>query len=130
MRILLDTCAILWGILEPECLGERARQVMSAHDTEVYVSPLSCAEIACLVERGRVALGRHWKPWFNHFVALNAWNLVDIDLRIVQEAYSLPDRFHQDPADRILTATARVHDLALVTGDRKLLDYPHVVTVW
>ena len=74
-------------------------------------------------------MDRHWKPWFNHFIDMNGWRLLDIDLTVVQEAYSLPGEFHQDPADRILAATARIHRLALVTGDRKLIDYPHVTTI-
>jgi len=130
MRILLDTCGILWSVLEPESLSTRAKQVLEDGETEVFVSPLSCAEIACLAERGRIELTQHWKPWFNHFVEENGWQLIDIDLDIIQEAYSLPGDFHQDPADRILTATARRRDLSIVTGDRKLIDYPHVETVW
>ncbi|MBN2673540.1 MAG: hypothetical protein JXX29_17800 [Deltaproteobacteria bacterium] len=30
-------------------------------------------------------------------------------LEIMQEACSLPETFHPDPADRIITATARIH---------------------
>lgn len=130
MQVLLDTCAILWSVLEPKELTPRARQVLTDSQTEVYVSPLSCAEIACLAERGRIELAQHWKPWYNHFIQHNGWQQIDIDLAIVQEAYSLPGDFHQDPADRILTATARLRHLAIVTGDRRLLAYPHVETVW
>ena len=130
MRVLLDTCAILWSVLEPEALTPRARQVLTDRLTQVHVSPLSCAEIACLAERGRIELTQHWKPWYNHFIQLNGWQLIDIDLAIIQEAYSLPGDFHQDPADRILTATARLGGLAIVTGDPRLLAYPHVETVW
>ena len=35
----------------------------------------------------------------------------------------LPGTLHRDPADRILIATARAHDLAIVTRDRIILDY-------
>ena len=48
----------------------------------------------------------------------------------MEEAYSLPEAFHADPADRILTATARLRNCALLTADKKLLDYPHVTTLW
>ena len=130
MRILLDTCAILWAALEPERLSDKARTVMTDQQSEVFISPLSCAEIACLIQRGRLELDQHWKPWFNRILEINGWRVVDLDLVIVQEAYSLPGELHQDPADRFLAATARVHRLGLVTGDRKLLDYPHVTTIW
>lgn len=35
----------------------------------------------------------------------------------------LPDLTHRDPADRMLIATARAHDLTLITRDRAILHY-------
>ena len=126
MRLLLDTCAILWSVGAPEKLSEHTRTLLTLSASEVAVSPISCAEIACGVERKRFVLDRHWKKWFRHFTVLNDWYCIPIDLDIIEEAYSLPEDFHQDPADRIIVATARVHDMAVITGDRKILDYPHV----
>ena len=60
----------------------------------------------------------------------HAWQAVDIDVAIIQEAYSLPGNFHRDPADRILVATCRLRGLALLTADRLILDYPHVTALW
>ena len=130
MKILLDTCAIIWTVSCPEHLTETARSAISSKSTEMFVSPISCAEIACLSERRRIELDRHWKTWFNHFVELNGWTVVPIDLKIVQEAYSLPGQFHDDPADRIIVATARSNEFHVVTSDRKILDYPYVKTIW
>jgi PIN domain nuclease of toxin-antitoxin system len=42
----------------------------------------------------------------------------------------LPDDFHKDPADRILVAIARRYEIPLVTCDAKILNYPHVKTIW
>ena len=130
MRILLDTCCVIWAISSPASLSSAAVDILERKDTVVYVSPISCAEIACLSDRGRITLKQHWKTWFNHYFTVNDWQLKDITLSIIQEAYSLPDDFHQDPADRIITATARIHDLTLLTADKKILDYPHVTTAW
>ena len=41
---------------------------------------------------------------------------------IAIRAARLPD-FHKDPADRIIIATALVHDLTVVTGDVKFPQY-------
>ena len=60
----------------------------------------------------------------------NGWQVLDITMAVAEEAYSLPDTFHPDPADRILTATARLNQLKLLTTDRKMLDYPHVHAAW
>ncbi len=48
----------------------------------------------------------------------------------MEEAYSLPESFHADPADRIITATARLKNYTLLTADRKILSYPHVNAIW
>ena len=42
----------------------------------------------------------------------------------------LPGEFHRDPADQLIVATARIHDCPLVTSDSRILNYPHVETVY
>jgi len=130
LKVLLDTCAILWAVSDPDSLTPRTRDVLTRADTEVCISPISCAEVACAVERKRLELDRHWRLWFRHYLELNGWKTVDIDLQIVEEAYSLPDPFHRDPADRIIVATARRLQCPIVTADQKILEYPHVETIW
>jgi PIN domain nuclease of toxin-antitoxin system len=130
MNLLLDTSALLWAVLDPDRLSQTAAEALVASPEPVRVSAVSCAELACLQRRGRITLDRHWKPWFDHFVAINGWQVVPADLSIIQEAWSLPDCDIRDPADRIVVATARVRRLVLVTGDRRLIDYPHVKTLW
>ena len=41
----------------------------------------------------------------------------------------LPDDFHRDPADRIIVATARVHDATLLTRDKRIIDAKLVPTI-
>jgi PIN domain nuclease of toxin-antitoxin system len=130
VKILLDTCCIIWAVSDPKALSKHATELLMAEDSEVHVSPISAAELACAADRGRIELNQHWKKWFRHYIELNGWQLVDINLGIVEEAYSLPETFHADPADRILTATARINGFTLLTADNKILSYPHVEAVW
>ncbi|MFW6170084.1 MAG: type II toxin-antitoxin system VapC family toxin, partial [Planctomycetota bacterium] len=116
----------IWAVADPEQLSVDTRKLLSETETSVFFSPISSAEIACLAERGKVEFDRHWKLWFNHFTSLNKWKGLDITLDIIQEAYSLPGEFHKDPADRIIVATARKHDLIVVTGDNRITQYPHI----
>jgi PIN domain nuclease of toxin-antitoxin system len=111
-------------------LSPASRAILTKDDTEVYVSPISCAEVACAADRGKIKLDRHWRIWFRHYVELNGWYIYSIDLSIIEEAYSLPGTFHSDPADRIIVATARRLLCPIVTADKKIIDYPHVETVW
>ena len=129
MKLVLDTCAVLWSVADPDRLSDHARELMTLATSEILVSPISCAEIACGVERGKLLLDRHWRKWFRYFVQENEWQLIPIGLDIIEEAYSLPGSFHADPADRIIVATARWSSATIVTGDHKILDYPHATAI-
>ncbi|MGL5018349.1 MAG: type II toxin-antitoxin system VapC family toxin [Luteolibacter sp.] len=129
MRFLLDTCAILFiagdtGDLSAETL----ELIESASPDDVFISAISLAEIACLVERGRLQLTSHWRTWWEDLLRKTAWTCLPITDQTLAEAYSLPSPVHRDPADLVLMATARIERLTLITTDRKILDYPHVTT--
>jgi PIN domain nuclease of toxin-antitoxin system len=130
VHVLLDTCCLIWAVSNVDQLTDRVAGILRAPTTHVFVSAISCAEIACLAERGHIVIDRHWKLWFDAAVGDNEWGVLSINLDVIQEAYSLPGRFHRDPADRIITGTARLRDLTVLTADAKLLNYPHVQTVW
>ena len=130
MTVVLDTCAIVWAIGDPARLPDTVAGILTADDTRVCVSAVSCAEIACASQRGRINIDRHWRRWFRHHVELNGWAVLPIDLDTVEEAYALPDPFHRDPADRLIVAAARGLSAPVVTADVRILDYPHVKTLW
>lgn len=54
--------------------------------------------------------------------------LIDLTPRIAIASTQLPGRFHRDPADQILVATARIYDVELATSDYKIQQYAHVRT--
>ena len=130
MKFLLDTCCVIWAASDPEKLSPAAIEALESEASDVHVSAISCAEIACLAERGRITLDRHWKVWFNDVIDINQWPVMDIGVDIIQEAYSLPGEYHRDPADRFIAATARLHSMSVLTADDKILSYPHVLSMW
>jgi len=54
---------------------------------------------------------------------------IELDHASAIEAYTLPEPFHQDPADRLLVAAARVHDLRIATADSRILQYGSVASL-
>jgi PIN domain nuclease of toxin-antitoxin system len=126
--ILLDTCAFIWLVNEPERLTPLQQQALTS-TPHIAISSISSAEIACLQERGRLELDRHWKHWFDHFTTLNNILILDVSYSMLTEAFSLPSPFHQDPCDRIIVGTARHLSLEIITGDRKINDYPFANTI-
>ena len=126
MNVLLDTCAIVWLGKGTSDLTVATRDIVLSPDTAVHVSPVSGGEIACACERKRLELDKHWRTWFRHAISHGAWTVVPVSLEIMEEAYSLPGDFHADPADRLLVATARLRGYTIITGDHRILEYPHV----
>jgi PIN domain nuclease of toxin-antitoxin system len=129
MKLLLDTCAILHFSLNPERLSQQVLYHITDAAVEIWCSPVSIGEIACLQERGRVAITGHWKTWCRTLLLTNGWNMLPISQEIMEEAFSLQEPIHRDPADRLLIASTRVHRMTLVTTDHLILDYPHVEAI-
>lgn len=129
MNVLLDTCAILFLSLDDPCVQPSTKAILEDAES-VSISPISAAELACLQERGKIGLPVHWRLWLREALHRNGWDALPITLDIAEEAWCLPGTFHADPADRILTATARKENRLLLTTDRKILEYPHVRAEW
>ena len=128
-RLLLDTSAILFFSQRSKDLSDEAYDLLEDPTSNLWFSPVTAGELACLQERNRLNLGEPWKHWLRRLQHDNNWKPLDVSYEIVEEAYSLPPPIHRDPADRILIASARVHDLELVTTDLEILKYPHVRTI-
>lgn len=126
MKLLLDTCALVFFVEDSGNLSAEAMRQITADGCVVCVSAVSVAELACGQERGRLKLTMHWKQWWAETLRRNGWECLSITPEIMAEAWSLPGIVHGDPADRLLLATARIERLTLVTTNRKLLAYPHV----
>ena len=56
MRLLLDTNAFLWFVLDEPNLGKRAREVIGDAANDVEVSPATLWEIAIKIRLGKYAL--------------------------------------------------------------------------
>lgn len=117
MKLLLDTHIWLWSLSEPRRLGKGVSLQLRNKENELWLSPMSTWEALTLHYKGRFEIDEEIEKWlaratsgireapFTHEIALSARQL----------------EMHQDPADRILAATAQVLDLTLVTADQRLL---------
>ena len=135
MRYLIDTCIVIWLISDPEKLSETSKQILSSSQNEIFLSPVTIGELACLSKKKSISINPnsflpHWKKWLKHYKELNGWEYLPITPEIMEEAYSLPEDFHLDLSDRILVATSRIEEVIVLTADKKILQYPHVESVW
>lgn len=127
--ILLDTHAWIWWIDNPDKISKKALHAIEKAE-ELGVSVVSCWEVAMLVEKGRLAFGRDVLEWVKKALELPKMKLMDLTPDIAVLSTRLPGLLHQDPADRFLVASAKIHSCSLVTKDEKLIRYPHVETIW
>ena len=130
--IVLDTHAWLWFISKPEVLSKGAAEAVSeaVKDKSVLISSISAWEVALLVTKKRLKLSLDVTDWIAKSESLPFIQFVAVSNAIAIKSVNLPQPLHPDPADRIIIATALTAGAALVTKDMKLLNYPHVKTIW
>lgn len=130
--IVIDTHIWLWWISNPEKLSANAAKAIdnACRESRIIISSISVWEIAILNHRGRLKLTIDSKDWVRKTESLPFIRFIPVDNTIALCSVNLPGLFHPDPADRIITATAMTMDLPLVTRDKKIIEYPHVKTIW
>jgi PIN domain nuclease of toxin-antitoxin system len=130
--IVLDTHAWLWWLSDPGKLSRRASSAIDASlgAAAVYVSSISAWEVTLLVRKGRLTLRMPVEEWIARSEGLAFVRFVPVDNRIAVRSNSLAAPIHDDPADRMIVATALALGAGLVTKDQRLRRYRHVKTIW
>lgn len=130
--ILLDTNALVWWLSRKEKVPKKADKIIEAEfkKKEVYYSSISVWEIALLYFEGRLDLRMGVSDWINFLEQIEGFNSVPVDNKIAFLSVNLPEKFHKDPSDGIIVATALVLGCPIVTSDRKIRSYKSVKTIW
>lgn len=130
MRLLLDTHAWLWRLLDPPRLSGAAEQAIADRDSELFLSPVSAWETLVLARKGRLSLTPSPSEWVLDALRRSAPSAVPLSNGIAMRSESLDGFASADPADRFLVATALENDLTLVTADSAMHDFPPLTTLW
>ncbi len=122
--VLLDTCVLIYLStsvkLSPKSV-EALESVLEAG--RAHVSLVSAWEIGRAMSLGRVASSLPPLAFYNRFAGQEGVRQCALTAEILVASSYLPGQLHRDPMDRILIATAREHDLTLVTSDSAILAY-------
>lgn len=125
MNLLLDTHVALWAITDSPQLPQKARDLIQAPKTTVWVSAASIWEIAI-----KCGLGRGDMPVSGHdavrYFQESGYRFLPIDVEHALAVESLPAH-HQDPFDRILVAQALVEPMRLMTHDPLVARYSDTI---
>ena len=124
MRYLLDTSVWYRGAVGPETIPEETRKILTATSDTFGLSAISLWEIGKKVQIGKLRLNRPVRDWLEWALGSQIEILL-ITPAIVGDAMTLPAFPNRDPADELIVATVRVHELTLLTTDRALRNYRH-----
>lgn len=130
MRLLLDTHVWIWNFASPASLSPLAREALRDPSNLLHLSPISVWEVLMLARKGRIQLDREPQAWVTAALALTPAVQLPITYEVSARSHDLPGYAHPDPADRLVVATAVVHQLTIITVDQSITDWPGVPTLW
>ena len=128
MKYLLDTNAWIYIYSAPDKLSSSCKNAL-ANEYTFALATISLLEVCRKEAVGKLQFHTSIRNWLNIALPKDQVTLLSITPEIAIEANQLGEDFHKDPADRLITATARMHKLTLVTSDERLIEYPGVKTL-
>jgi PIN domain nuclease of toxin-antitoxin system len=130
--ILLDTCAILWDALDPSQLSAKARRTIDRADKNnaLFISDISHWEVAMLVKKRRIEIDTTAAHLLTLFTESRNVRVLSISPEIAELSTQLGAEIGNDLADRLIAATSMIHNVRLITADKRLLASELVDTLW
>lgn len=124
--ILVDTHILIWWRLDSGRLSRdqvRRLQEQESRKRPLAISAITLWEMAMLAARDRIRVDGPLDGWLEEIEAHPLIEVLPLTARIVAESVQLGQDFHNDPADQLIVATARVHGLPLMTADDRIRNW-------
>lgn len=116
MRLLLDTHAFLWWVINDKRLSQAARRAIADEDNDVLISAVSAWEIAIKHQIGKLPESETLVENMAAKIALEGFEELPITVDDAVRAGQLPGH-HSDPFDRMLIAQALARNIPLVSNE-------------
>lgn len=127
--ILLDTHVVFWVLCDPSRLSDAAASAVGAA-AQVAVAGITWYELAWLIDAGRIQVEPDPASWLRDAAAEIVTLPSTWDIAHRAAGLSRHPVFPKDPADRLIYATAVVHDTTLVTRDDQLRAFDGRTCAW
>jgi PIN domain nuclease of toxin-antitoxin system len=128
MKVLLDTHALLWALVEPDKLSPRAMEIIEDAQNTIVVSAACAWEIAIKFDLGRLPGARAVVEGYpQHVRILRAVELAINSTHAIKAGTF--DASYRDPFDRLLAAQSLVEGLPIISKDRAFNDLD-VPVIW
>ncbi len=119
MKVLLDTCTLIWATLAPGSLSAEARETIADESNVILVSAASAWEIATKVRSGKLPGAEKLERDYLDVLDEAGYTQLAIDSSAALRAGRLVAE-HRDPFDRMIAAQALALDVAVVSPDTQL----------
>ncbi len=118
--------------MNPKMLSPKVKSLISTSKRykELLLSAISPWEFSKLIEKGRIGISIDPEEWINQAVEMPFLRLVPLSPILSYRSTILPKPFHDDPADQIIVATAREENATILTKDKRIQKYNHVLSLW
>ena len=128
MRVLLDTHAFLWFILDDPKLSTLARGIIEEEKNDILISPASYWEIAIKIRLKKYSLPQPYQQFMQSQIASNEFKILPLELPHTDLLITLPIH-HKDPFDRLLVCQSLAEGIPLVSADAGL-DFYGINRLW
>jgi PIN domain nuclease of toxin-antitoxin system len=130
--ILLDTHVLVWLAVDPKRLSHSATTAVrrATESGGISVASITLWELAELFDRGRLRAPGTIESSVRSVIEETGVIVHEITPEIAALATAFPGDYPEDPADRLIGATARSLGLPLVTRDQRILDSRLLRTIW
>jgi len=116
VKVLLDTCAVIWATLSPSSLTSNVQEIISDENNVILVSAASAWEIATKVRLGRLPGAERLERDYLDVMENAGYTALPIDSQSALRAGRMPGD-HRDPFDRMLAAQALALDIPILSPD-------------
>ena len=129
--ILLDTQSVIWLNQDQMLLSHSAKSAIAearVAGTGLAIADITLWEFAMASKRDRIKLEVPLSVALRELTAVYA--VLPITPAIAEASVSFSSRFPRDPSDRVIAATALVHNLPLITTDTRIRKSGEVSCIW
>jgi PIN domain nuclease of toxin-antitoxin system len=119
MKYLLDTHTLIWFLENNPKLSPTAKAIIEHLDNEIFVSMASWFEISIKVRVGKLTLPDSLEEIMSRTASIEIKSINILESHIISYQQLPFFEQHRDPFDRIISVTAIVENLTLITSDQK-----------
>ncbi|MDJ0533148.1 MAG: type II toxin-antitoxin system VapC family toxin [Xenococcaceae cyanobacterium MO_207.B15] len=124
VKIVLDTCALIWWSLDPDKLSQAAKDACNEMERKKngLVPSTAIWEIAIKIKNKKLDLGVPLDEYVASVKKSSVVSIIPINEDLWLESAQL-EWTHRDPVDRVVVALAKTNQALIITADKVIRDF-------